>query len=327
MQLLHLDVKVSKYFPQELHTLPANVLLTQCVCWFVSPVTVCNLSRYVLSVSAVAGPSWWIPVIAICVPIAIIGVVTISILITSMAVKQRMVKSSSDVSKKCKLPPFQESSTLDVIVHSSGHSSSQLLTSQGDRSHVSTPTSVESSAPLLHDVCSTKYTALIVYSPNTREEQQDWICHDLIPQLESDGIKTLSHDFACIKESPSLWLEREISKATAVLCVCNREFKEDWEGCKSTSPTSLPLVQSLKHLILATVHQGGDLSKYAILLLESHDQKYIPTKYLQSDSRQFGLTEVDAIARFVCSIPTHRLDNEQSPSPGHDRKQYACTCV
>ena len=257
----------------------------------------------------------------------------ISILVTSIIVKQRMLQSLSDVSKKSiKLPPLPESSTLNVIVHSSCHSSSQnseLLTSHGENSHVSTPTSVESSEPLLHNTCSSDYTALIVYSPNTPVEQQEWICRDFIPQLESNGIKTLSHDFACIKESPSLWLEREISKATAVLCVCNREFKEDWEGCKPTSPTSLPLVQSLKHLILATVHQGGDLSKYAVVLLESHDQEYIPTKYLQSDPRQFGLSEVDAIARFVCNVPTHRLNNEQSPSlaVGHDRKHYACTCV
>ena len=279
----------------------------------------------VLSVSAEAGPSWWIPVVAICVSIVIIGVVVISILITSMAIKQRMLQSSSDISKKCKLPALPESSTVYSSCHSSSLGS-ELLTSHGGSSHVSTPTSVESSEPLLHDLCSTKYTALIVYSPNTPEKQQDWIRRDFIPKLQSEGIKTLSHDFTCIKESPSLWLEREISKATAVLCVCNREFKEDWEGCKPTSPTSLPLVQSLKHLILATVHQGGDLSKYAVVLLESHDQQYIPTKYLQSDSRQFGLTEVETIARFVCSVPTHRLDNEQSPSLGQDSKQYACVC-
>lgn len=250
-------------------------------------------------------------------------------LVSYIVIKQRTLQSLSDVSKKRKPPPLPESSTFDVIVHSGGHSPSQgseLLTSHGESSHVSTPTSVESSEPLLHNTC-TEYTALVVYSPNTPEEQQDMIRRDFIPKLESNGIKTLSHDFTCIKEGPSSWLEREISRATAVLCVCNREFKEDWEGCKPSSPSSLPLVQSLKHLIFATVHQGVDLSKYAVVLLESCDQQYIPTMYLRSDPRQFGLTEVDIIARFVCNVPTHRLDNEQSTSLDHDRKQYACTCV
>ena len=280
-----------------------------------------------LSISA-AAPSVWISFVAIGVVVVIIGAVVVFIVLSYAFVKRRTSLVSSDVSKKRKPPPLHECSTMDVIVSSEGRASSQgleLLSSHGESSHVSTPTSIESSAPLLYD-SSSKYTALIIYSPNTPEEKQDFIRSNFIPKLESDGIRTLSHDFACIKESPSSWLEREIAKATVVLCVCNKEFKEDWEGRNPNTASSLPLVQSLRHLILATVHQGGDLSKYAVVLLESCDQKYIPTMYLRSDPRQFRLTEVDAVARFVCNVPSHRLDNERL-SLGYDRKQYVCTCV
>ena len=146
--------------------------------------------------------------------------------------------------------------------------------------------------------------ALIVYSPNTSEKKQELIRGHLITELRLYGIETHSHDLTCIKESPSQWLEREIAKATIVLCVCDKEFKGDWE-CSQNNTNSLPLVQSLKHLIYATVNQGGDLSKYAVVLLKPTDKDYIPTRYLQGDPRQFMVTDVDAIGRFVCNIPSH----------------------
>lgn len=147
---------------------------------------------------------------------------------------------------------------------------------------------------------------LVVYSPSTPEKDQELIRHQFIPELQSYEVKVQSHDFACIKESPSQWLENEISKATAVLCVCNREFKNDWESRESNTH-SLPLVPSLKHLVHATVQQNECLSKYAIILLEPTDKLYIPTKYLQGDPRQFSVNDIEDIVRFVRGIPSHSM--------------------
>ena len=144
----------------------------------------------------------------------------------------------------------------------------------------------------MHD-SSTKHVALVVYSSRAPEKNQEMIRNHLLSELQSYGIEARSHDLTCIKTSPSLWLEREITKATIVLCVCNKEFKEDWE-CPQSAPTSLPLVQSLRHMIAATVNQGKDLSKYAVVLLEPADRNCVPTMYLQSDSRQFMIDDVDA---------------------------------
>ena len=147
----------------------------------------------------------------------------------------------------------------------------------------------------------------VVYSPSTPEKDQELIRHQFIPELQSYyDIKVQSHDFACIKESPSQWLEHEISKATAVLCVCNKEFKNDWES-REVSSHSLPLVPSLKHLVHAAVQQNECLSKYAIILIEPTDKSYIPTKYLQGDPRQFSVNDVEDIVRFVRGIPSHSM--------------------
>ena len=200
-------------------------------------------------------------------------------------------------SRKPKIPLSETKTGLTVCVHK------QVNTSAND-CEVSTPTSVESSEPLLQSSHSSQPVALIVYSPNTPEKKQEEIRGHLITELQSYGIETRSHDLTCIKESPSQWLEREIAKATVVLCVCNKEFKGDWE-CSQNNTNSLPLVQSLKHLIYATINQGGDLSKYAVVLLKPTDKDYIPTRYLQGDPRQFVVTDVKAIGRFVCDIPSH----------------------
>lgn len=148
---------------------------------------------------------------------------------------------------------------------------------------------------------------LVVYSPSTPEKDQELIRNQFIPELQSyDGVKVQSHDFACINESPSQWLEHEIAKATAVLCVCNKEFKSDWES-REISAHSLPLVPSLKHLVHATVQQNERLSKYAIILIEPTDKTYIPSKYLQADPRQFSVNEIEDIVRFVRGIPSHSM--------------------
>ena len=153
--------------------------------------------------------------------------------------------------------------------------------------------------------------ALIIYSSNTVERERELIC-SLMSELQSYGIETLSHDFTCIQGGPSAWLESEAKKATIVLCVCNKEFKDDWVWEEDQAQISLPLVRSFKHLIHGTVQSGKSLSKYAVVLLEPSHKEYIPTMYLQSDSRQFILTDAEAIAKYALNIPSYELSKEST---------------
>ena len=238
------------------------------------------------------------------------GVIFIAATIVLMAIALKCIlcghtsfKSSKQHESKISHRKDGSIRPLEVIVHGGGCTSSQesklLGSSSGQESHVSTPTSVESTEALLKDP-----VVLVVYSPCTPDKDQELIRCQFIPKLQSYGIKARSHDFECIKESPSQWLEREISRATVVLCVCNEEFKNDWEGTVSGAH-SLPLVQSLKPLIHATVQQNEPLSKYAIVLLNPRDKDCVPTKYLQGDPRQFLMNDIEEIARFVHGIPSH----------------------
>ena len=155
-------------------------------------------------------------------------------------------------------------------------------------------------------------TVLIIYSPKTVEKEQDLI-HALMSKLEEyDKIETLSHDFTCIQGGPSAWLESEAKKATIVLCVCNKEFKDDWEEEEESQQVSLPLVRSLRHLIHGTIQSGRSLSKFAVVLLDRSHKDYIPTMYLQSDSRQFILTDTEAIAKHVLNMPSYELSKEST---------------
>ena len=153
-------------------------------------------------------------------------------------------------------------------------------------------------------------TVLVIYSSNTIEKERGLIL-TMISELKSYGIEPLSHDCTCIQGCPSAWLESEVKKATTVLCVCNKEFQDEWEG---QSCPSLPLVKSLQHLIQATIQTAPaeSLSKYAVVLLKPSHRQYIPTKYLQSESRSFTMAEMEAIAHYVFKMPYYELSNEST---------------
>ena len=157
-----------------------------------------------------------------------------------------------------------------------------------------------------------KATVLVIYSSNTVEKERELIM-TMMSELNSyDEIEPLSPDFTCIQGSSSAWLESEVKKATTVLCVCNKEFQDEWEG-QSRPSLQFNLVKSLKHLILATVQsQDENLFKYAVVLLNPSHRQYIPTKYLQSESRSFTMEETKDIAHYVLKTPHCELSNEST---------------
>ena len=122
----------------------------------------------------------------------------------------------------------------------------------------------------------------------------------LVNDLRKYSISTVSHDCYCIKGSLSQWLEREVQKTSAVLCICNAEFKQEWDE----SISDFPLVSSLKQLIYANVNKEEGLSKYATVLLRKSDRECIPTPYLLN-TRNFYVNEPDDIARFVHQVPAY----------------------
>ncbi len=145
-------------------------------------------------------------------------------------------------------------------------------------------------------------SVLIIYSPSISSDDRERILQHLVGGLTQYGIPAHCHDTAYIK-SPCQWMEQEIQKAHAVLCVCNKDFHREWD--EGTARGKIPVVGLLKHLVHATLSRGDSLAKFATVLLDPGDSHWIPSLYLQGDPRLFLVTEVQDIARFVRNIPTY----------------------
>ncbi len=154
-------------------------------------------------------------------------------------------------------------------------------------------------------------SALIIYSPSISEEERRLILHYLVGGLGQYGVASRCHDTACVK-SPCQWMEEEIKTATAVLCVCNRDFQREWS--ESPDHGKIPVVGLLKHLVHATVTRGESLAKFATVLVAKEDAAYIPSLYLEGEPRRFLVTELEEITKFIHNIPsycTHRQQQQQ----------------
>ena len=153
-----------------------------------------------------------------------------------------------------------------------------------------------------------EHSALIIYSPSIGKEERRLILQCLVGGLGQYGIVSRCHDTACVK-SPCEWMEEEIKMATAVLCVCNKDFHREWSQCPDNG--KIPVVGLLKHLVLAMVTRGESLAKFATVLVEREDTEYIPSLYLEGEPRRFLITELDEITRFIHNIPTYCTVQQQ----------------
>ena len=102
-------------------------------------------------------------------------------------------------------------------------------------------------------------------------------------------------------EGMAQWVEREVRACDKVLCVCNKEFKREWEG--EIEPIEGSLVSCIKNLYLGSLNE---VSKYAIVLMHVTHKDYIPTQYFKM-CRQFlcERNSVKDIAHYVLDTPPH----------------------
>ena len=146
-------------------------------------------------------------------------------------------------------------------------------------------------------------SVLILYSPETPLDEKEEILRLLVAGLTQHAISAKSPDVTCIKEGISYWLEKEIKQST-VLCVCNKELKEEWDSDKPGQ-----LIGALRQLIHGRVTNG--LSDFATVLLQTQgdDDKrdYVPTDYLKGQ-RQFVVrdtNDIESIAHYILRVPLY----------------------
>jgi len=225
----------------------------------------------------------------------VVIIVLISIII---AVKRRVHKQSRYES----LP----STSID------DHSPPQLIVRSGYPPHDSNETVTvqvgysqhdwNSTLPVQSDHCqqNASHTALVIYSLDSSERDEHLVLQYLISDLRKYNIAAVTPKNLQRGNLP-FWIEEQVKKADAVLCVCNEAFFKEWTSNPSTVYTSRAVAHSLKSFIGGTLSQAEDLSKFGIVLLKQSDKQFIPSRYL-AGTPSFLIEETGNIARFVARV-------------------------
>ena len=149
---------------------------------------------------------------------------------------------------------------------------------------------------------SHSYTVLVVYSPDSSEYDEQLILQLLVFELRKHSINAVTPNDLQRGNLP-LWMEDQMKKADAVLCVCNAAFYKEWNRNPETTYTSRAVVHSLKAIIGGSLSQSKDLSTFlGIVLLKQSDKRFIPSNYL-AGTQSFLVDEIENIARFVAQVP------------------------
>ena len=140
----------------------------------------------------------------------------------------------------------------------------------------------------------------VVYSSCSTSEERKAILHHLVNQLMNEHqIEVCWHEIMTQRGISPYMVESKIKLSSAVLCVCNKAFYDEWNG--NIPPPQASTVAYIKSLLAADLQCGKDISKYAVVLLKKRDVQYIPTHYLSS-CKQFNVTDQEGIVHFILKV-------------------------
>ena len=160
---------------------------------------------------------------------------------------------------------------------------------------------------------SHSHTVLVVYSPDSSEYDERLILQLLVRELRKRSINAVTPRDLQRGNLP-LWMEDQMKKADAVLCVCDEAFYKEWNKNPETTYTSRAVVHSLKAIIGGSLSQSKDLSTFlGIVLLKQSDKRFIPSNYL-AGTQSFLVDEIENIARFVAQVPHFEVPSSKYPS-------------
>ena len=152
----------------------------------------------------------------------------------------------------------------------------------------------------------------VLYSLETPDEQQYQINCLLLAGLANYNISTETPGSINNRRITRDWLERGVSKADAVLLICNDQFYNEWLSEGSGGGVKMGHeVKMLKNGV-----KSSDLSKFAYVHFEETDSDF-QTRYCQMLSpfiqKWFSLAgdreavAVQSIADFVWNTPKYKL--------------------
>lgn len=150
---------------------------------------------------------------------------------------------------------------------------------------------------------------LVVYSPRTSEQEARTILQYLVRDLTESPycIESSTYGIGQLRQSLSEWMVERHREAKAVLCVCNREFSEDWTETCADINSSPQVVRTLKNLFEGDLQRTPSSTKnYAVITMTATDKHLIPPLLKSRESYMYH--EVDNIARFCCNMPKYHIE-------------------
>ena len=158
--------------------------------------------------------------------------------------------------------------------------------------------------------------ALILYSQRVCSDLHKIVLELLIKRLSEYNILTVSEDTDLCRSGIASWLEWRVREASAIFCVCDQVFHEEWERGFEGTRCLVPVFKHLVHGLVSHPHSENQvlLDKVAIVLPYERDIEHVPV-YL-SDRQKFLLDseELEKMAKFVVGVPCYYVDRSNASS-------------
>lgn len=145
----------------------------------------------------------------------------------------------------------------------------------------------------------------VVFSPRTPDEEARTILQYLVNNLGESpyGIESSTYAIADPRQSQCDYVEEWHGKASAILCVCNQEFFEDWTDAFLDVDGSPRVVRTLKCLFEGDMQRGWGIENYAVVKMRDTDDQYIPPLLRHRPVYMFH--QIEHIARFAHNVPQY----------------------
>lgn len=144
-------------------------------------------------------------------------------------------------------------------------------------------------------------SALVIYSPDTPEQEKCAIMQNLGPDLHEEGLNSSFPDMREPKQTLIDWISKKYEEVDVVFCVCNKEFSQDWNdsAAMQCSNDSSVAVRTLKELYEGDMAKRGEvgLRKYAVVLTRPNTEALIPA--IMRNRQVFSISDTSALADFA----------------------------
>ena len=101
------------------------------------------------------------------------------------------------------------------------------------------------------------------------------------------------------------WAEKWFKESSIILFICNEGFSSIWNdgNINNTRHDSYAEIISITKLLFGGCATDNNLSKFAVVLLQESDHRFIPD--LLKNIKSFSVGDTERLARYILEVPTY----------------------